>query len=184
MLKKPVLASAFGAALLAACAHQAGPGPGPAPPVALPPAKPIPTPTPAPAIGPRPRGFALTFIDEGRSAKLAYGQPNTDYLALMLQCAKGSKLVEVTDMNGSTSAGALTLVSGAARSDLKATVEPGAGAPVLLAHTPAASPALAAFRRTGIIEVSHPGVRYGVTATAAERIAIERFFAACDRRGR
>ena len=55
--------------------------------------------------------FALYYMDEGASAKLAYGQANSDNVALMLQCAKGSRMVEVTDAMSSAETPALTLVS-------------------------------------------------------------------------
>lgn len=127
-------------------------------------------------------GFGLFYLDEGASAKLAYGQANSDNVGLMLQCAKGSELIEVSDMARSSPDTALTLIAAGRTSALKAVVQPGPGAPVVTARAPSSSPALAGFRQSGRIEVSYAGLRYGVAARPQERAGIERFFAACERR--
>jgi hypothetical protein len=127
-------------------------------------------------------GFGLYYLDEGASAKLAYGQANSDNVGLMLQCAKGSRLVEVSDTVRSAPAPTLVLASDGRTSALKAEVQSGEGSPMVLARAPAASPALAGFRRSGRIEVSYAGLRYGVAAKPQERADVERFFAACEGR--
>jgi hypothetical protein len=136
-------------------------------------------PTSAPAAV-MPPTFGLYFTDEGRSAKLAYGEPNSDNVGLMMECAKGSRQVKLTDVVRSTSAPSLILVSEGRRSELKAAVEPGAGHSIYTANAPAAAPALAGFRRSGKIEVGYAGLRYGIAAKPNERPGVERFFAACD----
>ena len=44
------------------------------------------------------QGYSLHFVDEGDRAKLAYGQANSDNVGLMLECAKGSRNVEISDV--------------------------------------------------------------------------------------
>jgi hypothetical protein len=127
-----------------------------------------------------PAGYGLYFLDEGGSAKLAYGQANSDNVGLMLECAKGSRLVKVTDVVRSEPAPTLTLISAGRATALKTAVEPGPGASVYTASAPAASPALMGFRSSGRMEVSYAGLRYGIAAKANERMGIEKFFSACE----
>jgi hypothetical protein len=129
-----------------------------------------------------PSNFGLYYLDEGPSAKLAYGQANSDNVGLMLQCAKGSRVVEVSDVVRSSPAPTLTLISAGRSSALKAEVQSGEGSAIVTAKAPAAAPALAAFRRSGKLEVSYAGLHYGVTAKPQEKAGVERFFAACEGR--
>jgi hypothetical protein len=126
--------------------------------------------------------FGFFYVDEGPSAKLAYGEANSDNVGLMLQCQRGSRVVEVSDVVRSAPAATLTLVSAGQKSDLKAAVEAGEGQPLVTARAPSASPALAAFRRSGRIEVAYAGLRYAIAAKPQERPTVERFFSACDGR--
>jgi hypothetical protein len=134
----------------------------------------------ATAIAPH---FGFFYLDEGPTAKLAYGEADSDNVGLMLQCARGSRVVEISDVVRSAPAATLTLASAGRRTDLAAKVEPGEGAPVVVAHAPADAAALAAFRRSGRIEVSYAGLRYSVAAKPQEQPSVERFFSACERRG-
>jgi hypothetical protein len=135
-------------------------------------------PTPA-AITP---GFGLFYLDEGGSAKLAYGAPNSDDVGLMLQCTKGSRQVQVSEAASAAGAPVLTLVSAGRRAELKAAVEEGEGSTILVANTATDAAPLQSFRRSGKLEVAYAGARVGVNATADERPGVERFFAACERR--
>lgn len=128
-----------------------------------------------------PAGYGFHYVDEGPAAKLAYGQANSDNVGLMLLCEKGSNLVEVSDVVRSNPAPTLTLVSDGRTSDVRVDVQSGPGAGIAVGRAPAASPALSGFRRTGAIEVNYAGLRYGMTAKAIEKAAVERFFTACDR---
>ncbi len=127
-----------------------------------------------------PASFGLYFLDEGPSAKLAYGQANSDNVGLMLECAKGSRLVKVTDVVRSSPAATLVLASSGKTSQLKTAVEPGPGASIFTASAPAATPALIGFRNSGKMDVSYAGLRYAIAAKPNERMGIEKFFAACD----
>jgi hypothetical protein len=129
-----------------------------------------------------PASFGFHYVDEGDYAKLAFGQANSDNVGLMLQCAKGSRQVEVSDVIRSAPAQTLTLTSGGQRSDVKVEVMPGPGASMAVGHAPLAAPALAGFRRSGAMEVSYAGLHYGMAAKPQEKPALERFFSACERR--
>jgi hypothetical protein len=127
------------------------------------------------------QGYGLFYVDEGASTKLAYGAPNSDDVSLMLQCAKGSRVVEISDLSRGGSAPILTLASEGLKADLKAAVDRGEGAALVTARTGVDAPPLQAFRRSGRIDIGYAGARYGIAANAFERAGIERFFKACDR---
>ncbi len=124
-------------------------------------------------------GFGLYYMDEGSSAKLAYGQPNSDNVGLMLQCTKGSHVVEVTDAAPAGGAPVITLASAGQVQSLKVKTEDGDGATLLVARTAYDAAPLSAFRRSGRLDVTHGSTRYGVAATSDERVGVERFFAVC-----
>ena len=129
---------------------------------------------------PTPYAYGLFYADEGTSVKLAYGAANSDDVSLMMMCAKGSHRIEVTDMARDGAAPTLTLVSGGQTAQLKTSPVGGDGEPLLVAHASADLAPLAAFRRSGRIDVAYPGARYVIIATPSERAAVERFFSACD----
>lgn len=128
-----------------------------------------------------PAEFGFHYLDEGPSAKLAYGQANSDNVGLMLQCSKGSKIVEVSDTVRTQAAPTMTLASSGQQSSVTMKVEPGPGAAVATGRTSAGSPALVGFRKSGQIEVTYAGLKYGMTAKPQERASVERFFTACER---
>ncbi len=131
---------------------------------------------PAPTVP----NFGLFYMDEGQDAKLAYGEPNSDNVGLMFQCAKGSRVIEVTDAPHNSGEPSITLASSGRSQVLKARLESGEGAMLLVATTPYNVAPLSAFRRSGRLEVAQAGARYGVAASANERVGVERFFAACE----
>ena len=126
-------------------------------------------------------GFGLHFQDEGSDVKLAYGLADSDDVALMLQCAKGAGMVQVTDVARDSARPVLVLASNDGISVLTASLQPNPEgvAPLLAAETSVDSPALAAFRRTGRISVRNGDFRYGIMSTGSERAEVGRFFAAC-----
>lgn len=156
----------FGALGLAACMSQA--------------------PAPAPLATTTPQ-LGLFYMDEGPSAKLAYGQANSDNVGLMLQCARGSRMVDVSDLmvapDGrapSTPSRTLLLTSGTDRATLSAERADGDGATFLVARTRADTGPLANFRRTGRMTVGSDARAYPIAAKPGERAAIEQFFSACE----
>ncbi len=134
---------------------------------------------PTVALGPN---LGLYFHQDAATVTLAYGPPNSDAAGLVLQCAKGSRQVDVSDMARKASAGPLSLSSGHSRSDLKTRIETEeTGQPTLWSRTTVDDPALVGFRRTGKIGVAFADWRYGLNASPAERTSVERFFTACER---
>jgi|GEM_PF-1751618 len=125
----------------------------------------------------QPVGFF--YLDDGATAKLAYGEANSDNVGLMMECAKGSRTVLVTDLVRSAPAATLTLISGGARADLPAAVEAGDGPAIVTASLRTDAPALTSFRKSGAMEVSYAGLRYAMKAAPAERERVEQFFGAC-----
>ena len=125
----------------------------------------------------QPMGFH--YLDEGATAKLAYGEANSDNVGLMMECAKGSRTVQVTDLVRAAAAATLTLASNGARTNLPATVDSAMGPAVVTASLRSDAPALAGFRSSGAMQVSYGGVRYAMQAAPAERDRVERFFTAC-----
>ncbi len=125
-------------------------------------------------------GYGLFYMDEGASAKLAYGQANSDNVGLMLQCQKGSRLIDVTDAVRATPSPTLTLVSSGVQTTLKTETQSFEGATLLVAHTRSTEAPLQAFRRSGRMQVAYAGTQYGVVATADERAGVEQFFSACE----
>jgi hypothetical protein len=128
---------------------------------------------------PTPYAYGLFYTDEGRSVKLAYGAANSDDVSLMMQCAKGSHTVDVSDVARDGAEPVLTLVSGGRTATLRTSPSSGDGADLLVARAPADAAPFLAFRRTGRIDVAYPGAKYVIVARPSERPGIERFFAAC-----
>ena len=126
-------------------------------------------------------GFALFYTDEGSSAKLAYGAPNSDDVGLMMECTKGSRMIEVSDVARTGAAQTLVLASGGQTTKLPATPSSGDGAPLLVAHARSDAAPLQSFKRSGRIDVAYGASAYGIAANPSEQVGIKRFFAACDR---
>lgn len=122
--------------------------------------------------------FGLHYVDTGGAAKLAYGKANSDNVGLMLECDKGSGLVEISDV--ARGASALTLTAAGQKSAFNGDILSGPGAPVLVATAATDAPALRGFRQTGKVEVGNGRLRYDVNANATERADVERFFNACE----
>ena len=132
-------------------------------------------------------GYGLYFSLDGDRAKLAYGQANSDDIALMLECERGSRTVEITDVAPAKSRESqpmLILASGKMISPLPARTqanEEGEGV-LAMAQAPTSLPALDGFRRTGSISVRYAGRQHGLSATARERAQVARFFTVCERK--
>ena len=125
-------------------------------------------------------GYGLFYMDEGVSAKLAYGQANSDNVGLMLQCQKGSRQIDVTDALRATPSDTLTLASNGSQTTLKTETQSFEGSSFLVAHTNSEAAPLKAFRRSGQMNVAYAGTRYALAASPSERAGVESFFAACE----
>jgi hypothetical protein len=126
--------------------------------------------------------FGLYFNQDDQAADLAYGRANSDDVAVMLQCAKGSRQVQLTDVAPAKPHERLELTSGTQRMSLPARLWiDDTGAPLAQAILPMDAPVLRDFRRSGTIAVSLGGLRYGLKARRDEQDAVSRFFTACER---
>jgi hypothetical protein len=126
--------------------------------------------------------FGLYFNQDSQGADLAYGEANSDNVGVMLQCAKGSRTVELTDVARSGLRGPLVLVSGSQQVSVPAQLlVDDTGEAVAKATLPLDAPVLQGFRRSGAIAVSLGGLRYGLKARRAEEAAVSSFFTACER---
>jgi len=121
----------------------------------------------------------LHYVDMGESAKLAYGPANAEAVGLMLECAKGSNEVQLSDTARGTSR--MTLVSDGKRSDFKGDVQSGPDAQILYATAGLDAPALVGFRQTARIDVESGKTRYTVAAKTGEEAAVAQFFSACEK---
>jgi hypothetical protein len=84
-----------------------------------------------------PSNYALFYMDEGPSVKLAYGAPNSDDVGMMMECAKGSRVISVSDVaRSSLGRPTVVLASGGRKDILNAAQSDGDGATLLVAHTP------------------------------------------------
>ena len=124
--------------------------------------------------------FGFFYMDEGSAAKLAYGQPQSDDVAFMLECDKGSRRIQVTQAGVDAAQPRLTLASSGQSAMVPARAEAAEGALMLVGSAPADAAPLQAFRRSGRLSVGAGPHRLELQATAAERRGIETFFTQCQ----
>ena len=119
---------------------------------------------------------------EGEGAKLAYGQPSSDNVLLMMTCQTGSGQVRVSLTAPAAAASqAIELTSKGASSRLAGVAAPAMaeGAALIEATAPASDPALARFARTGVIAVVENGKASPLPVRREERTSVSDFFAQC-----
>jgi hypothetical protein len=134
---------------------------------------------PAPSGAPGMAWSASRTDSEG--AKLAFGQPQSDIVLLMLTCQPRSGLVRLSATAPVGATGALQVVSNGERQRLDGEVVPGMTTDGVLVQATASarSPALARFASTGDLMVVEGRRRTALPARGHERAAIQQFFAAC-----
>lgn len=119
---------------------------------------------------------------EGEGAKLAYGQPASDNVLLMMTCQprSGQVLVSMTARAGAAPT-SIELTSSGRSSRLNGAAAPAMaeGASLIEAMAPANDPALQNFARTGDIAVVEGGRPAQMPVRRAERAAVSDFFAQC-----
>jgi len=123
-------------------------------------------------------GYGLHLIDDGASSKLAYGQANSDDVGLMLECAKGSGRIEVSDVQRGDDT-TIRLMSGGAATELSASEQSFGGLKLLIAETRPSEDAFAAFEKTGDLKVQAGGLTYVIDADRRGREAVSQFLTAC-----
>lgn len=120
---------------------------------------------------------------EGEGAKLAFGQPASDNVLLMMTCAPRSGAVRVSLATAADQVpGAIALESDGKVSRLAGQALPGMGegSALLEAETRASDPALANFARTGDLSVIQNGRNAVLPVRGGERAAVKAFFAECQ----
>ncbi|WP_421932583.1 hypothetical protein [Phenylobacterium sp.] len=119
---------------------------------------------------------------EGEGAKLAYGQPQSDNVLIMMTCQprSGRVLVSMTAPVDAPS-DAIEITSRDHNSRLAADATPGMGegASYVEARAAVTDPALASFAATGDLAVVAGGRKAAMPVRGPERAAVNDFFAAC-----
>jgi hypothetical protein len=131
--------------------------------------------------GPEAPGMAWSLQHaEGEGAKLAFGQPSSDNVLLMMTCQPRSGQVLVSVTTGEVS-DAIELSSKEHVSRLSGQAVPamGEGSVLMEAEAGADDRTLASFARTGELAVVENGRRSALPVRAAERETVSRFFAEC-----
>jgi hypothetical protein len=117
----------------------------------------------------------------GDEAKLAYGQPNSDLVGVMMTCQRGDGAVTVS---GDVPADkpVMVLASGERRLSLSgpAEADPYSGGHYLEARAPLHNAALDRFAETGDLAMVSGGRSTDMHASAQARGDIQRFFAHCE----
>lgn len=119
---------------------------------------------------------------EGEGAKLAYGQPQSDNVLIMMTCQPRSGRIMVSMTAPADAASdAIEIASGGRSSRLLADATPGMGegAAYVEAHAPITDPALASFAATGDLAVVANGRKAAMPVRRTERAAVNDFFASC-----
>ncbi len=112
-------------------------------------------------------------------AKLAYGAPNSDNVALMMTCRPSSGRVMVSTASLQPSP-AIVLKSGKIETALPATASPSMGdGHFLEAGARSTDPVLASFARTGDITLVQGKDSMKLSANGGDRPRISKFFATC-----
>lgn len=156
-MHRPAIVGLGLSCLLSACAQQAGP------------------PT-APAMA-----WSLNHV-EGEGAKLAFGEPDSDNLLLLMTCQPRSGEVMVTmAAPQDRPARAIELQSHEQSSRLAGQIVPAVseGESLIEAQTKASDPTLASFARTGDLTIAGDGPKVRLPVRGEERQAVRAFVATC-----
>jgi len=133
--------------------------------------------------GPAATGMAWSLHHaEGEGAKLAFGEPDSDNLLLLMTCQPRSGEVMVTVAAPThEKPRAIELRSGDRSTRLDGQVVPalGEGAALIEAQTPASNPTLASFARTGELTLGGKGKPAKLPVRADERQVVRTFLASC-----
>jgi hypothetical protein len=125
-------------------------------------------------------GYGWNYMDSAEEGpKLAYGQPNSDDVVLMMACAPRASAVTLTATG--LSGDEIALASGHVVTRLKAGTAPSDMSDgVLQARTTLDASALRAFRRTGDLDLLVADERHSLDAAPADQRQVKAFFKACS----
>lgn len=117
----------------------------------------------------------------GDEAKLAYGQPNSDLVGVMMTCQRGDGAVTVSG-EVPASKPVMILASGKRRLSLSGPAEndPYSGGNFMEARAPLHNAALDNFAETGDLAMVTDGRSTDMHASVKARGDIQRFFAHCE----
>lgn len=120
-----------------------------------------------------------TYVQRGGAASLHSGGPGA---RMQMDCRRGAKAVTLT-FTGVTGGGSgpyqTVLVSDSQTTRAAGQIGPAAGGARIEAQAAADDPVMAAFARTGRIDLVHRGRRTPFIAGGAQRLGIERLLAFC-----
>lgn len=114
--------------------------------------------------------------DSGDGAKLAYGQPQSDNVVLMMTCEPGVGQVVLSTPSASLDN---AVILGRDRFEGRAIPDALSGGQIVEATASAAAPSLDAFARTGDLTLVEGGRRFDLTAAPREQDGVKRFFESC-----
>ena len=117
---------------------------------------------------------------EGEGVKLAYGQPASDNVVLMMTCQprSGQVLVSLTAPAGETPA-VIEISSKRQSTRLAGELVPGPANAMVEASAPATDPALQSFAKTGDISIADQTGSAKLPVGRVERLAVSDFFDRC-----
>ncbi len=119
---------------------------------------------------------------EGEGAKLAFGQPDSDNLLLMMTCqARSGEVLVTVAAPDDRPAKAIELKSDRRTTRLPGQVVPAMaeGEALIEAQTSATNPTLANFARTGDLYIGGEGASARLPVRAGERQVVRNFLATC-----
>ena len=127
-------------------------------------------------------GMAWSLVnsaDEG--AKLAYGQPQSDNVLLMLSCAPGGGQITVSLSAGDAAPAVIDLAAGDRTARYEGETSPsfGEGGSLIEAQASAADPTLMRFANGESLTVLENGRRSVLPVRADERDQVRSFFKSC-----
>ena len=125
------------------------------------------------AVEPVDNGMAWLMTQEGSKAKLAYGLPNSDQLALMMTCAPGDASAVVY---GDVQPRGARLTQA---SFSPSAIDPLSGGDALEARIALSHPSLTGLANRGSLNVEDDAGGYTLTASREDRRVVQDFLAYC-----
>lgn len=128
---------------------------------------------------PHPSGLKWSYFNDGDEAKLAFGQPNSEAVGVMLSCRPHSRAVKVSGEDGAEAT--VILVSGRMKTRLQGdrSADPLTGSTWVEGMAPTGAGALGGFEKTGRLVLVSEGRSTSISATDRDRADVRRFFSAC-----
>lgn len=124
-------------------------------------------------------GLGWSYQDDtGEGPKLAYGEPQSDNIVMMMTCQPGDRTVNLSLLGGSPHE-RLTLASNGRTEAFSSAPVDSPGAYMVEANAPLSAAPLAEFEQTGRLTLVSRGRTAPIDASGGERAKVQRFFQAC-----